>query len=194
MKKIFIINGHQYYPFAEGKLNGTLVEKAKTFFESKGYEIKTTTMADDYNVEEEIEKHRWADVVFLQTPVNWMGMTWSFKKYMDEVYTTGMFGQLCNNDGRSKEAPKQNYGTGGQLSHAQYMISLTFNAPKEAFDNKNEYLFAGKSVDDLLFPQHMNFKFFGMKALPTFACYDVMKNPTIEDDFKRFEAHLQQHL
>ena len=28
MKNVFIINGHQYYPFAEGKLNQTLVDTA----------------------------------------------------------------------------------------------------------------------------------------------------------------------
>ena len=74
------------------------------------------------------------------------------------------------------------------------MLSLAFNAPKEAFDDENEYLFAGKSVDDLLFPQHMNFRFFGMRPLPTFACHDVMKNPEVEEDLKRFEAHLNEHF
>ena len=194
MKKVFIINGHQYYPFAEGKLNGTLVEKATEILKSKGYELKTTTMNDEYDVEEEVEKHLWADVILLQTPVNWMGVTWSFKKYMDEVYTAGMFGQLCNGDGRSKDAPKSNYGAGGNLTNTKYMISLTFNAPEEAFNNEQEYLFSGKSIDDLLFPQHMNFKFFGMQALPSFACYDVMKNPAVEADFKRFEAHISHHF
>ena len=194
MKNIFIINGHQYYPFAEGKLNAALVEKASAIFQNKGYAVRATTMQNDYNVEEEIEKHLWADAIFLQTPVNWMGLTWSFKKYMDEVYTAGMFGKLCDGDGRSKAAPKANYGAGGLLSKTQYMLSLTFNAPKEAFDDESEFLFAGKSVDDLLFPQHMNFKFFGMQPLPTFACHDVMKNPSVAEDFKRFEAHIKQYF
>ena len=194
MKKIFIINGHQYYPFAEGKLNRSLVEKAMETFEAKGYEVKTTSMQNEYDADQEIEKHLWADIILLQTPVNWMGLPWSFKKYMDEVYTAGMFGKLCQGDGRSKAAPKKNYGAGGTLTDTKYMLSLTFNAPKEAFDDENEYLFAGSSVDDLLFPQHMNFKFFGMQALPTFACYDVMKNPEITEDFKRFQAHIDQHI
>ncbi len=194
MQNIFIINGHQYYPFAEGKLNGALVDKAIEHFRGKGYELKTTTMKEEYEVEEEIEKHLWADLIFLQTPVNWMGVTWSFKKYMDEVYTAGMFGQLCDGDGRSRQSPKANYGAGGKLTQTKYMLSLTFNAPVEAFDDEKEYLFAGKSVDDLLMPQHMNFKFFGMQALPTFACHDVMKNPEIENDFQRFDAHLNQHF
>ena len=194
MKKIFIINGHQYYPFAEGKLNKSLVQQAIEIFEGKGYKVKTTSMEDEYDADQEIEKHLWADIILLQTPINWMGLPWSFKKYMDEVYTAGMFGKLCQGDGRTKSAPKKNYGAGGTLTDTKYMLSLTFNAPKEAFDDQNEYLFAGRSVDDLLFPQHMNFKFFGMQALPTFACYDVMKNPEIETDFKRFQAHIDQHI
>ena len=31
-----------------------------------------------------------------------------------------------------------------------------------------------------------------MKPLPTFACYDVMKNANIENDFKRLDKHLQE--
>ena len=47
-----------------------------------------------------------------------------------------------------------------RLLEKKYMLSLTFNAPKEAFNNVNEYLFQGKNVDDLFFPMHMNFRFF----------------------------------
>ena len=40
----------------------------------------------------------------------------------------------------------------------------------------------------------MNFKFFGMQGLPTFACYDVMKNADIDSDFARFEKHLNENF
>ena len=33
-----------------------------------------------------------------------------------------------------------------------------------------------------------------MQALPTFACFDVIKNADVENDFKRFEAHLNKHF
>ena len=113
---------------------------------------------------------------------------------MDEVYTAGMFGKMSQNDGRTAESPKKNYGGGGLMQDTQYMLSLTFNAPEEAFNDNNEFLFAGKSVDDLYFPQHMNFKFFGMKPIPTFACFDVMKNPNIESDFERLQKHLEENF
>jgi modulator of drug activity B len=194
MKKALIINAHQEYPFAKGELNKAIATKIGEHLKSVGYELKTTTMKDDWDANEEVDKHTWADVVILQSPTNWMGLPWSFKKYMDEVYTAGMFGKMSQNDGRTAEEPKKNYGGGGLMQDTQYMLSLTFNAPEEAFDDKNEFLFAGKSVDDLYFPQHMNFKFFGMKPIPTFACFDVMKNPNIESDFKRLQKHLEENF
>ena len=74
------------------------------------------------------------------------------------------------------------------------MLSLTFNAPEESFNDPKEYLFQGKSVDDLFFPLHMNFRFFGMEPLQTFACYDVMKNAQFEDDLRRFRLHLDANI
>jgi modulator of drug activity B len=70
------------------------------------------------------------------------------------------------------------------------MLSVTFNAPREAFDDESEAFFEGGSVDDLLRPVHLNGRFFAMDPLPTFAAFDVMKNPQIEADFDRFDAHL----
>ena len=109
---------------------------------------------------------------------------------MDEVYTVGMGGQLSNGDGRSAAAPKANYGMGGKLAGTRYMISATLNAPAEAFDDPAEPFFEGMSLDDLLRPVHLNAKFFGMTPLPTFGAFDVIKNPDIENDFRRLEEHL----
>ncbi|MBB3698203.1 NAD(P)H-dependent oxidoreductase [Flammeovirga yaeyamensis] len=193
MKKVLVINGHQYYPFSEGKLTKTFIDKAVSMFEGEEFEVKMTNAQEAYDVEEEVEKFLWADVVFLQTPLNWMGVTWSFKKYMDDVFTAGMMGKLSNGDGRKEEAPKKNYGLGGLLD-GKYMISVSANAPKEAFNNKSETFFDGISEDDLLLPMHLNFKWFGLKPLKTFFSYDVMKNPEIDNDLARFEQHIQQEF
>ena len=193
MKNVLILNAHHYYPFSEGKLNAALIEKADAFFKAKGYQTRVVNTQDEFDVETELENHQWADIVFLQSPINWMGMTWSFKKYMDEVYTAGMGGALCHGDGRHQDNPKANYGKGGTLNNTQYMMSLTLNAPAESFADATDF-FEGKSVDDLVFPMHMNFKFFGMQGLPTFACFDVMKNADIDSDFARFEKHLNENF
>ena len=194
MSNILIINAHHYYPFAQGRLNHALVEIADELLTSKGHNTKIVRIDDEWDVDTELEKHQWADVVLLQSPVNWMMVPWTFKKYMDEVYTAGMRGALCDGDGRHRDAPKKNYGAGGTLNGKKYMLSLTFNAPEESFNDPNEYLFQGKSVDDLWFPMHMNFRFFAMEPLPTFACFDVMKSAEAEKDFARFKAHLNEHF
>lgn len=194
MSNILVINAHHKYPFSDGRLNRTLVEVASDLLSTKGHSVQVVNTDDDWDVEKELEKHQWADVILLQSPVNWMGVPWTFKKYMDEVYTAGMGGALCNGDGRHHDEPKKNYGAGGTLTGRKYMLSLTFNAPIESFNDEAEYLFQGKSVDDLWFPMHMNFRFFGMEPLPTFACYDVMKNADVENDIERFKAHLNATL
>ena len=194
MSNVLIINAHHSYPFSEGKLNASLVDIAKEELKAKGHDVRAIAVSEEIDVPTEIENHKWADIVILQTPVNWMGVPWTFKKYMDEVYTAGMGGDLCEGDGRHSNAPKKNYGAGGTLTGKKYMLSLTFNAPEEAFNDESEYLFQGKSVDDLWFPMHMNFRFFGMEALETFACYDVMKAATPEQDFERFTAHLDSQF
>ncbi len=44
----------------------------------------------------------------------WMMMPWMVKKYMDDVYTLG-HGYLYANDGRTRQNPSKQYGTGGLL-------------------------------------------------------------------------------
>ena len=194
MKKVFVINAHEEYEFAKGELNRSLTQLALDHLEAGGYQTQLTTMKDQWNVDAEIEKHQWADAVLLQTPVNWMGVPWSFKKYMDFVYSFGMDGRLCAGDGRTRSDASKQYGSGGTLVGKQYMLSLTFNAPAESFNDPNQEFFAGKGPDDLFWPMHLNFKFFGMTPLKTFACHDVMKNPQIEDDFHRFRDHLAEEF
>ncbi|AWL11175.1 Modulator of drug activity [Saliniradius amylolyticus] len=196
MQNVLIINAHQVYPgFSEGTLNQSFADRAMSYFAAQQKETRYVHLQDymeqPFDIEQQLALHEWADLILIQMPVNWMGVPWLFKKYMDEVYTAGMGGELCNGDGRSRQAPQAQYGSGGTQTSTRYMLSLTFNAPKEAFDDKDQYLFEGKSVDDLFFPMHMNLRFFGMTALPTFASFDVLKNPNIQSDLERFDAHLK---
>lgn len=190
MSKVLILNAAQPYEFAPGKLNATFAERAKSLLEAQGHEVRLTTVAEGYDADAEIASHLWADTIILQFPVHWMGVPWSFKKYMDEVYTAAMDGRLANGDGRTEANPKSNYGMGGTLQGKTYLLSVTLNAPKEAFDTPAEPFLQGDGIDDLLKPQHLVFKFFGLTALPTFMANDVMKAPEVEADLQRFDAHL----
>ncbi len=138
MKKVLLINAHQRYEgFAEGKLNQTLIDAAKDLLSGIGYEIKTTIVEQGHDVAEELEKYKWTDVVFVQTPVYWMSVPYIFKKYIDEVHTAGIGEVLCKDDGRTRADLSKKYGSGGLMYGKKYMISTTWNAPLEAFEDPN---------------------------------------------------------
>ncbi|HKO77700.1 MAG TPA: NAD(P)H-dependent oxidoreductase, partial [Flavobacterium sp.] len=113
-KKVLLINTHLTYPnWSEGTLNNSFIQKAKDFFETKGFEVLETKVEDGYNPDEEVEKHLQADIVILQTPVNWFGAPWIYKKYVDEVFNSGLNSQkFLSGDGRTREDKTKQYGTG----------------------------------------------------------------------------------
>jgi len=192
VKKVLLINAHQRYEgFAEGKLNQTLLDTAKDLLSGFGYEIKTTIVDNGYDISEELEKYKWADVVFVQTPVYWMSVPHIFKKYIDEVHTAGIGEVLCVDDGRTRSDLSKKYGSGGLMHGKKYMISTTWNAPLEAFEDSNQF-FEGKGVDGVFMWLHKNYQFFGMEPLATFSCHDVLKNADVENDLKRFKRHLNE--
>jgi modulator of drug activity B len=193
MKKILIINAHQYFEgIAEGKLNNTMVEIAKNEFINRGCEVKTTTIEKGYDAQEEVEKHEWADIIITQSPVYWFQSPWIHKKYIDEVLGLASFQQkLCLNDGRSREDASKQYGTGGLMLGKKFMMSLTWNAPREAFGNEDQFLYEGKTLDDTQIGVTSIYKFCGCEILESFACYDVMKNQDIDNDIIKYKAHLE---
>lgn len=195
MNKIMIINAHDTLFFSKGALNNSLVSRMKNSLEERGHEVKTFSLQnEEVIVEEQLGLITWADRIIIQFPLYWMGVPWRFKKYMDEVFTPGLRGILTNGDGRSAQEPKKNYGTAGLRTQTKYMFSVTMNAPEETFNNPKEYLLEGKSLEDLLFPLHVTFRYLGMSPLPTFACYDVIKNPEIDKNFKRLEIYFDQNF
>ncbi|QYZ66430.1 MAG: flavodoxin [Gammaproteobacteria bacterium (ex Lamellibrachia satsuma)] len=192
MKKVLLINAHQFYEgFAEGKLNKTMVGVIKEEMEQKGCAVKLTYIEKGYDINEEVEKHIWADIIITQSPVYWFGTPWIYKKYIDEVFTTALVQQsLVVDDGRTRKDPNKQYGTGGKMQGKQYMLSLTWNAPSQAFGNKGQNLFEGKTVDDIFIGNTAAYKFCGAEILPSFSCYDVMKDPDVESDIERLKQHL----
>ena len=150
-----------------GELNHLFTKVAKETLESLGHEVTVTEVGGDWKVEEEHEKIRAADVLIIQTPGWWMSPPWQLKRYEDEVFTTGGF---TKGDGRTRTEPTKNYGTGGLLTEKRYLLSSTWNAPKEAFDEPGD--------------------FFEGRPLESFMANDVLKNPQIEADLERWKAHL----
>ena len=115
---------------------------------------------------------------------------WTVKKYIDEVLTAG-HGKLYHSDGRHRVNPTEGYGTGGLLQGKKHMLSLTWNAPIEAFTREGDF-FEGKGVDALYMHFHKLNEFIGLTRLPTFTCNDVVKNPQVEQYFADYQAHLKK--
>ncbi len=189
MKNILLLNGAKQFAHSDGRYNTTMHETALSFLDRAGFDVRQTQIdAGYYDLAEEVAKYLWADVIIYQMPGWWMGAPWTVKKYLDEVFTEG-HGCLYANDGRTRSDASQKYGSGGLLQGKQYMISATWNAPQQAFDDPTDF-FEGKGVDAVYFPFHKANEFLGLTGLPTFLCVDVMKQPAIEADIKRYEAHL----
>lgn len=133
-----------------------------------------------YDPEEEVRKHASADLVILQTPVNWFSAPWIYKKYVDEVFNAGLTTQaMLEGDGRTREDPGRQYGTGGKLQGRKFMICPTWNAPREAFDNPGGTLLGGKGTADLFLHITSNYRFIGFDILPGFGVFDIFKSPDI---------------
>jgi modulator of drug activity B len=192
MKRALLINAHQLYQgMASGKLNKSIAAIIKEELEARGYEVQGTYIEQGYDVNQEVAKHVWADLIILQSPVYWFGTPWIYKKYADEVFTAGLVQQsMVAGDGRTRSDPSKQYGTGGKMQGKKYMLSLTWNAPKEAFGDKEQLLFGGKTVDDVFVANTANYKFCGAEILPSFSFHDVIKNA----DFDGNLANLRKHF
>ncbi|MCH5720964.1 NAD(P)H-dependent oxidoreductase [Niabella hibiscisoli] len=198
MTKIFIINGGQHFAHSGGKFNQTLVQWDKSFFTLKnGFEVQTTDINDTYDLEKEVGKFVWADIVIYHAPVWWFGLPHKFKEYLDLVFTTGHRKGIYYSDGRKKENPEINYGTGGSLQGRYYMLTTTWNAPETAFTLPGEF-FQQKSVDEgVMFGFHRMNAFTGMKQLEGFHFHDLEKNATpkrIQDYSERYTTHLSETM
>lgn len=193
-KKVLLINTHLTYPnWTEGTLNNSFIQKAKDFFETKDFEILETKIEEGYNADEEVEKHLEADIVMLQTPVNWFGAPWIYKKYVDEVFNSGLLNKkFLSDDGRTREDVTKQYGTGGHLQGKKFMISATWNAPAEAFDNPAQQLMQGKSTSDLFLNISSNYRFCGVEILPDYNCFDIFKNDDIAKDLENYPKYLEK--
>lgn len=176
------------FAHSNGQLNDTLTEVAESYLRDAGHDVKSVRAESEYDVKEEVQNFLWADVVIWQMPGWWMGAPWTVKKYMDDVFTEG-HGSLYASDGRTRSDASKKYGSGGLVQGKKYMLSLTWNAPMEAFTDKDQF-FHGVGVDGVYLPFHKANQFLGMEALPTFIANDVIKMP----DVPRYIAEYRKHL
>ena len=192
---ILLINAHLTYPgWSEGRLNLTFLDCAKEFFTAQGHQVATTFIERGYDADAEVAKHAAADLIILQTPVNWFSTPWIHKRYVDEVFNAGLKQKvLLTGDGRTRQDPGKQYGSGGRMQGRKFMVSATWNAPREAFDNPAGTLFAGKGTADLFLHITANYTFMGYEILPAFGVFDIFKSLDVPRSLAEYRQHLARH-
>ncbi|MDC9606299.1 NAD(P)H-dependent oxidoreductase [Xenorhabdus griffiniae] len=188
MGHILVINSAKIFEESKGELNNALTAVIKDHLTEIGHKVQVTHVDKGYDIPAEVDKFLWADRIIYQMPGWWMEAPWILKKYVDEVFQTGR-GTLYKNDGRTRDDPTKKYGSGGLIQGKAYMFSVTWNAPLESFEDPKQF-FEGKGIDSVYHPFHKANQFLGMSPIPTFACYDVIKNPQISQDIQRLKKHL----
>ncbi|EFT0414776.1 NAD(P)H-dependent oxidoreductase [Campylobacter upsaliensis] len=186
-----LINGSKKFGNDGTRLNATLQSVAKEELESKGYKVLETIIDKGYRVEEELKKIKDSHLIIYQMPAWWMGEPWIVKKYIDEVYLAGV-GVLFANDGRSRADESLKYGSGGLARDKRVMLSVTWNAPKEAFIESNGF-FEGVGVEGVYLHLRKAHEFCGMEWLPIFMCNDVVKNPQVERYITKYREHIRTY-
>lgn len=195
--KIHIVNAHLTYPrWTEGTLNDAMVTRARTRLLEGGHEVTETKIEDQYDPAAEVERHLEADLVILQTPINWFGPPWIYKRYVDEVFNAGLQSKkLLDNDGRSRSDPNRQYGTGGHMQGKGFFIAATWTAPAATFSNSDSVLFGGKSVDDLFLAVSTNYRFVGFTVLPSYSIFDVFHEPgRVAAALDGYSTHVAEQL
>jgi len=112
---------------------------------------------------------------------------------VDEVFNVGLAKEvLLASDDRTREDPSRQYGMGGKMQGKKFMVSATWNAPREAFDNSNGVLFGGKD-DRPVPPHHFQLQIHRYDILPDFGVFDIFNNPDIPLALEDYKRHLEKH-
>lgn len=195
MKRVLLLNLHQKYEgIANGNLTKDLLSETKIFFSNNGYEIKETNIDEGYDVAEELEKFKWADLFFVQSPVYWMGLPWLGKKYIDDIFSGGVNTVTYESDGRNRNDPSKTYGSGGLMGGKRYMLSFTYNCPESEFDNTKGF-FDGLSLDEANIALHKTFQFCGVMQYPSFSVHDIYKSEfSLENTLNDLRHRLEENF
>ncbi len=190
MQQVFVINGGQHFAHSGGKFNKTLTGWTTAFLKEHGFAFRVTDINDVFDPVAEVENFKWADIIIYHTPMWWFQVPNRLKLYIDEVFTAGHQNGIYESDGRSRNHPDINYGTGGLMQGKKYMVTTTWNAPAAAFTLPGEF-FNRTSVDDgPLFGFHRMNAFTGMERIEGFHFHDLEKNATPQ----RVNAYHEQYL
>ncbi len=71
MSNILIINGAKQFEHSNGELNDTLTQFSESHLTTLGHTVQVTRTDSEYDIQAEIKKYLWADLVIYQMPGWW---------------------------------------------------------------------------------------------------------------------------
>ncbi|WP_152223461.1 NAD(P)H-dependent oxidoreductase [Pseudomonas sp. SCB32] len=120
------------------------------------HNLKNGTLAED--IQAELEKIQWADLIIFSFPIYWFGMPAILKGWIDRVFVSG----LCYGGRRI-------YDRGG-LKGKQAMLSFTVGGQSHMFGKDAVH----GEIKTLLRPIHQGvLAYVGLEVLPPFIAYHV---------------------
>lgn len=144
MKNILIVSAHPYEQISVA--NKEIIKLLQAKYPNAQLDNLNALYGNyQIDIKKEQEKLLWADVIILQTPLFWFGITSLAKRWLEEVFAHGWA-----------------YGSeGGKLAGKEVIVSITAGANHEAYISGA----AGISADEILKSVKVSFEFCQMKYL-----------------------------
>lgn len=123
MKNILVVSGHT--DLNNSVANKNILNRLKEIIPNIEYDI-LSDLYPNYviDIAKEQEKLLNADIIILQYPVFWYSMPSLLERWMEEVFQHGF----------------SHGSTGDKLKNKKIIVSLTTGAPKETYNNINDFL------------------------------------------------------
>lgn len=181
MKVLIVSAGYKIFD-AKGQLNGFLAYLTESHLKANGYQVKSSDVTKDWDVERELEKLLWAEVIIYVTPLMWFNLPAPMVRWLDEVLVYNKTFVIT-----------PEYGEGGRVPADKFMIVATSNL-KSSDLGKGFVLKDAPHIDDLMRPLiQTNYYLSIREKIPTFHAGDVVAGDTtwIKDAYMK---HLEQHF
>lgn len=167
MKILLVTAGYSIFD-AKGQLNSFLAYLTETNLTKKGYKIKISDVTKDtWNVEREVTKLLWANIIIYITPIMWFNMSAPLVKWLGDVLIYEKTFVIT-----------EEYGEGGLLPADKFMIVTTSNM-KSSDLGKGFVLKNAPHIDNILQPLIMTNTYLSIRdQIPTFHAGDVIAGDT----------------
>jgi len=180
---ILVVTGGYSIFDAKGQLNGFLAHLTEKNLSKKAHKIKfSDTTKETYNIDREVEKLLWAEVIIYITPIMWFNMSAPMVEWLDKVLLYEKTFVI------TKE-----YGEGGKVPAKNFMIVATSNM-KSSDLGKGYVMKETPHIDGVLQPLIMTNNYLSIRnQMATFHADDVIAGDTswIEDAYMK---HLDEEF